>query len=67
MNATLAAILGLLPIFFKNNPTVDEIEVILPQIVGAIANAKTGQAFSVTFPESIAGKAGTSTFGWSPN
>jgi hypothetical protein len=66
MNPTLQAILGLVGVFFAKNPTVDEIELILPQVVNAIANAKVGTAFSVSFPEAIAGKAGTSTFGWSP-
>lgn len=44
-----------------------EIEAVLPAIVTAIGNAKVGEAFSVSFPESIDGKAGTSTFGWTPN
>jgi hypothetical protein len=66
MNSTLQAILGLVGVFFAKNPTVEEIELILPQVVNAIANAKTGVAFSVTFPEAIGGKPGTSTFGWSP-
>lgn len=66
MNSTLQTILALLPIFFSKNPTVDEIEVLLPQIINAIAGAKAGTAFSVTFPESISGHAGTSTFSWTP-
>jgi hypothetical protein len=66
MNSTLSTILALLPIFFSKNPTVMEIEAVLPQIMAAIDGAKAGTAFSVSFPESIDGKAGTSTFGWSP-
>jgi hypothetical protein len=66
-NPTLVAIMTLLPLFFRNNPTVEEIEVLLPQIVGAIANAKAGSPFSVAFSESISGHPGTSTFSWSPS
>lgn len=66
MNSTLSTILALLPIFFSKNPTVMEIEAVLPAIVTAIQSAKVGEAFSVSFPESIDGKAGTSTFGWAP-
>lgn len=66
MNATLSTILALLPLFFKNNPTIEEIETLLPQVIGAIAGAKTGAAFSVTFPESFNQVKGVSTFGWAP-
>lgn len=66
MNSTLTSILALLPVFFHNNPTVDEIEGLLPQVIMAIANAKSGQAFSVTFPESIDAVKGTATYAWSP-
>jgi hypothetical protein len=66
MNTTLQAILGLLGVFFSKNPTVEEVEVILPQVVNAIAGAKAGTAFSVTFPESFAAVAGNSTFAWAP-
>jgi hypothetical protein len=66
MSTTLNAILAILPIFFGNNPTVQEIEALLPMVLTAIANAKTGTAFSVSFPESIGGVKGTSTFSWSP-
>jgi len=67
MNTTLAAILGLLPLFFQNNPTVAEIEALLPQVLSAIGNAKAGASFSVTFPIAIDGKAGSATFSWSPS
>lgn len=68
MNSTtiVNVILGLAAAFFGKNPTVQEVEVLLPQIMTAITNAKTGEAFSVSFPESIDGKAGTSNFGWTP-
>ena len=59
-------ILGLAAAFFGKNPAVQDVEVILPQIMTALTNAKAGTAFSVSFPESIDGKPGTSTFGWSP-
>jgi len=65
-NPVLATILALLPLFFRNNTTVAEIEVILPQVIGAAQNAHTGAAFSVAFPESFGGHAGTSTFTWTP-
>jgi hypothetical protein len=67
VNSTLSTILALLPIFFSKNPTVMEIEAVLPQIITAIDGAKNGTAFAVSFPESIDGKAGVSTFGWAPN
>jgi len=63
----LPTILALLPIFFRNNPTVDEIEVLLPQVIGAINGAKSGTPFTVTFPETISGHKGVSTFSWSPS
>jgi hypothetical protein len=66
LNSTLTSILALLPVFFHNNPTVDEIEGLLPQVLMAIGGAKAGQAFSVSFPESIDAVKGTSTFSWSP-
>lgn len=59
-------ILGLAATFFGKNPAVQEVEVILPQIMTALTNAKAGVAFSVSFPETIDGKPGLSTFGWSP-
>ena len=67
MDRTLGTILALLPIFFRNNPTVDEIETLLPQIMGAIQNAKTGSPVTISFPETIAGHKGVSTFSWSPS
>ena len=66
MNSTLQTILALLPIFFHNNPTVDEIETLLPQVLGAINGAKAGTAFTVSFPEKFNAVAGTSTFSWTP-
>lgn len=66
MNATLSSILALLPLFFHSNPTIDEIELILPQVLGAITGAKAGTAFSVTFPESFNAVKGNSTFSWAP-
>jgi len=59
-------ILSLAAEFFGKNPAVQDVEVILPQIMNAITNAKAGTSFSVAFPESIDGKPGTSTYGWSP-
>ncbi len=67
MNTTLTEILSLLGIFFAKNPTVAEIESFLPQVLAAISSAKTGQAFSVTFPLSVDAKAGAATFAWSPS
>ena len=60
------AILAVLQIFFANNPTFEEIESILPAILTAVGNAKNGQAFQVTGPMSLKGKAGTFTLAWTP-
>lgn len=67
MNTTIASIVAILQLFFSKNPTVEEILTMIEAVGPAIANAKAGQAFSVSFPESIAGKAGTSTLSWTPN
>ncbi|MGB8265210.1 MAG: hypothetical protein WCE44_02690 [Candidatus Velthaea sp.] len=66
MNTTLQEILAVLGLFFSKNPTVAEIEALLPQILNAIAGAKAGTAFSVTFPLSVDAKPGAATFSWSP-
>lgn len=66
MNPTLSSIVALLPIFFHHNPTVDAAEIVLPQVLTAITNARAGSAFTVSFPEAVGGHAGTSTFSWSP-
>lgn len=66
-NTIINVILGLAAAFFGKNPAVQDVEIILPQIMTALTSAKVGEAFSVSFPESIDGKAGTSTFGWTPN
>lgn len=67
MSPTIQAILGLLQLFFSKNPTVEELLPIIEQGGAALANAKAGTAFSITFPESIDGKPGTSTLAWTPN
>lgn len=61
------SIVAVLQLFFSNNPTVAEILPIIEQAGTALASAKAGTAFTVSFPESIDGKAGVSTFGWTPN
>ena len=66
MNPTLTLIANLLQAFFAKNPLVEEIIPVLEQAGTAIANAKAGTAFSVSFPETIDGKTGTSTIGWTP-
>ena len=66
MSPTIQAILGLLQLFFSKNPTVEELLPIIEQGGTALAAAKAGTAFSITFPESIAGVAGTSTISWTP-
>ncbi len=66
MSSTLESVLSILGIFFRNNPTINEVESILPNVVTAISSAKAGQPFSVSFPERVAGVAGTSTFSWAP-
>jgi hypothetical protein len=65
-NTIIEAVLALLTLFFKNNPTVAEIEAILPEIITAIASAKSGQAFSVQIPLSVDAVKGAATFAWSP-
>ena len=67
MNTTLAEILSILGLFFGKNPTVAEIEAFLPQVLNAINGAKAGTAFSVSFPLSVDGKAGSASFGWTPS
>ena len=66
MNPTLTLIATLLQAFFSKNPLVEEVIPVLEQAGTAIANAKAGAPFSVSFPESIDGKPGTSTIGWTP-
>lgn len=66
MNPTLSLIATLLQTFFAKNPLVTEIIPILEQAGTAIGAAKAGTAFSITFPEAIDGKAGTTTVGWTP-
>ena len=66
-NPTLSAIFAIVGLFFKNNPTVAEIETILPPVLEAVAAAKAGTAFSVSFPEGFGGHPGVSTFSWAPN
>ena len=61
------SIVAILQLFFAKNPTVEEILPIIEQAGTALASAKAGTAFSISFAESIDGKAGTSTFGWTPN
>jgi hypothetical protein len=67
MSPTISAIIGLLGLIFAKNPTVEELLPIIEQGGTALANAKAGTAFSITFPESIDGKAGTSTLSWTPS
>lgn len=67
MNPTLSLIATLLQAFFAKNVLVEEIIPVIEQAGTAIANAKAGVAFSVTFPETIDGKVGVSTIGWTPN
>jgi hypothetical protein len=66
VNTTISGIIAILQLFFSKNPTVEEVLPIIEQAGTALANAKAGVAFSISFPEAIDGKAGTSTFGWAP-
>jgi hypothetical protein len=66
MNSTLSSILAILQLFFAKNPTVEEIITLIEAVGPALTSAKAGQAFSVSFPESISGKPGTTTLSWSP-
>jgi hypothetical protein len=60
--------MGILPLFFHNNPTIDEVESVLPQLVNAFTSAKAGQAFEITgLPVSVDGVRGAFSFSWSPN
>jgi hypothetical protein len=65
-NQIIQILLGLLQAFFGSNPIVEDVEVVLPQILTAIANAKAGVAFSVSAPLSVDGKKGTFEFSWTP-
>jgi hypothetical protein len=60
-------LLGLMQAFFGTNPIVEDVEQFVPQVMEAIANAKAGQAFSVSGPLSVDAKKGTFTFGWTPS
>lgn len=62
----ISIILGLLQAFFGSNPTVEEIEVVVPQLIAALANAKAGKSFSVSFPLGVDGVKGNASFSWSP-
>ena len=66
MNPTISAIVVLLQLFFSKNPTVEEIITLIAQVGPGLANAKAGQAVTITFPEALYGHAGTSTYSWSP-
>jgi hypothetical protein len=66
MNPTISSILVILQLFFSKNQTVEDVIALVEAVGPALTSAKAGQAFSVSFPESIAGKAGTSTLSWSP-
>ena len=62
----IAGIATILQLFFSKNPTVAEILPFIEQLGPALTAAQAGTAFSITFPENIAGHAGTSTIGWTP-
>ena len=62
----IAGVVTILQLFFSKNPTVAEILPFIEQLGVAITNAQAGTAFAITFPETIAGKAGTSSVGWTP-
>lgn len=62
----ISGVAALLQLFFANNPTVEEIVTILEQIGPALAAEQAGQAFSLAFPLTLATKAGTVSFAWSP-
>lgn len=62
----ISGVVTILQLFFAKNPTVEEILPFIEQIGVALPAAQAGQAFSLSFPEIIGGKAGTSTLGWSP-
>lgn len=66
-DAIVALLVSLMAAFFRNNPTVQEVEIVLPQLVSAFEAAKNGQAFSLAHPLSIAGKPGTFAASWSPS
>lgn len=67
MNPVITTVLALLGTFFKNNATIEEVEVILPSVITAITSAKAGQAFSVNIPVKIDNVSGEVTFGWTPS
>lgn len=62
----VALVVSIAGAFFKNNPTVNEIEVVLPQLATAFDAAKAGTAFSLNHPLSVDGKAGTFSASWTP-
>lgn len=59
-------VIMLLQIFLRNNPTAEELEVILPAIIGAFTSAKSGQPFSVSVPVSVDGVKGNFDVAWAP-
>jgi len=63
----VALVLALLQEFFANNPTVEEIEALLPVLLTAFANAKAGKAFELpVIPVSIDGVKGQFKGSWAP-
>jgi hypothetical protein len=67
MTTTISLILSLLQMFAGSNPTVEEVEVVLPLLITALANEKNGQAFSLPgIPLVLAGVKGAISIGWSP-
>jgi len=68
VNPTLTALFTIVGIFFRNNPTVEEIEAFVPQIISAVMSAKAGQSFGVSgIPMSVDNVKGFGTFSWAPS
>jgi hypothetical protein len=66
MNTTITLLLSLMQTFFAKNQLIEEVIPIIEQAAQALASAKAGQSFSISFPESI-GRPGVTTLSWSPN
>jgi hypothetical protein len=66
MSPTISLLLGVIQALFAKNQTVEELVPIIEQGAAALAAAKAGTAFTISFPESIDGKTGTSTLSWTP-
>lgn len=62
----ISIVVTLLQTLFSKNQTIAELLPVIEQVGAAFLSARAGQPFTVSFPEAIDGKAGTTTVGWTP-